>query len=248
MGGSFPTVPLMQEPLSSTLSTSSASNPGTLPRWMRYSALRRLAVALLAALLVCVLVEGRVSAEVQILLTWNTGAWIYVLWSVALVSRTDAQMTRLHARSQAHGGRALFAILLSAALVSVLALGFLVQSVGDLPFWAKLWHVGLSVTALLGAWSLVHLLFAFHYARLYYTAPLREDQALHEGLDFPGDKLPEYFDFMYFAFAVGMSSTAPDVGTTSRQMRKTTLMHGVLAFAFNILILSLSVNILAAVV
>lgn len=248
MSASFPAVSLMQDPLSPALSPPSASMSDPLPRWMRYSALRRLAVALLAALFACLLVEGRVSAEVQVLLTWNTGAWIYVLWSVALVNRADAQMTRLHARSQAHGGRALFTLLLSATVVSVLALGFLVQSVGDLPRWAKVWHVGLSVTALLGAWSLVHLLFAFHYAHLYYTSPLREDQALHEGLDFPGDRLPEYFDFMYFAFAVGMSATAPDVGTTTRQMRKTTLMHGVLAFAFNILILSLSVNILAAVV
>lgn len=215
---------------------------------MRYSAARRLLVAVLSAFLASVASEGRVPSEVQVLLTWNTGAWIYVGWTLCLALHSDAETTRLHAHSQAQSNRAFMLLLLAACLVSVVAVGFLVESGGAMPFWGKVWHVALSVTALLGAWTLVHLLFAFHYASEYYRAPLREDQVLHEGLSFAGDGAPDYFDFLYFALAVGMSSTAPDVSTTTRAMRQTVMAHGVLAFVFNMLILSLSVNIVAAIV
>lgn len=247
MGGSVPIAQSMsqQVPLAGG---DAAVAPPPLPKWMRFSAVRRLLVAVLAAFLTSVASEGRVPAEVQILVTWNTGVWIYILWTLALALRSDPEATRLHARSQAQSGHAFTLLLLSACLSSAVALGFLVESGGNLPLWSKAWHVALSVTALLGSWTLVHLLFAFHYASRYYQSALREDQVLHEGLAFAGEGAPEYFDFLYFSFAVGMSSTAPDVSTTTRAMRQTVMVHGVLAFVFNILILALSVNIVAAIV
>lgn len=225
-----------------------ATKAASLPRWMLMSAVQKLTIALLAALCGALLTRAVVSVEVGMLLAWNAGAWVYIFFSVALILHADARATRGHVRDQDQSGRALFLLILSATCISVFAIGFLVGSASDLPFWPKVWRLGLSVTALLSSWALIQLLFAFHYARLYYLGPLRPDQGLHEGLAFPGDKLPDYLDFAYHAFAVGISGATSDVNTTSRTLRRLTLVHGMLAFIFNMIILALSINIVAGLV
>ena len=65
---------------------------------------------------------------------------------------------------------------------------------------------------------------------------------------FPGGKEPDYLDFAYYSFVVGMTSQVSDVAVTARQMRGLTLVHSVLAFVFNIAVLALSINIIASVI
>ncbi len=66
------------------------------------------------------------------------------------------------------------------------------------------------------------------------------------GLKFPGKLPPDYFDFLYHSFVVGMTSQVSDVQVTSRAMRRITLVHGVLSFAFNMLVLALAINVVAS--
>jgi uncharacterized membrane protein len=87
--------------------------------------------------------------------------------------------------------------------------------------------------------------FAFHYARRYYD-PARQEGTESAGLVFPGKREPDYLDFAYYSFVVGMTSQVSDVVVTSRRMRRLTLVHGFLAFVFNIAVLALSINILAS--
>ncbi|MCY1367323.1 hypothetical protein D9M69_542520 [compost metagenome] len=93
---------------------------------------------------------------------------------------------------------------------------------------------------------MMHTIYAFHYAHRYYID--RKDHASDGGLDFPGKEAPDYFDFMYYAYVIGMTSQVSDVQATSHEMRRITLVHSVLAFAFNMLVLALSVNVVAGVV
>jgi len=65
------------------------------------------------------------------------------------------------------------------------------------------------------------------------------------GLVFPGDRPPDYFDFAYFSFVVGMACQVSDVQITSRRMRRITLFHSVLSFGFNTMILALLINTVA---
>jgi len=89
--------------------------------------------------------------------------------------------------------------------------------------------------------------FAFHYARRYYHD--EEHTAAQEGgLEFPGGLDPDYWDFAYYAFVVGMTSQVSDVRVLSTRMRKLTLVHGVLAFIFNVVVLALSINIIASAI
>ena len=97
---------------------------------------------------------------------------------------------------------------------------------------------------------LIQTVFAFHYARRYYAPRHRaqvQPAGVH-GLEFPGGVEPDYLDFAYYSFVVGMTSQVSDVPVTSRPMRHLTLIHSVLAFIFNIAILALSINIIASVI
>jgi len=68
------------------------------------------------------------------------------------------------------------------------------------------------------------------------------------GLRFPGEFDPDFLDFSYFAFVVGMTSQVSDVAVTGEQMRRITLIHGVLSFVLNIAILAMSINVIAGII
>ena len=68
------------------------------------------------------------------------------------------------------------------------------------------------------------------------------------GLIFPGELKPDYRDFAYFSFIIGMTCQVSDVSVTSRSMRLLALLHGLLSFAFNTVILALSINIISGLV
>ena len=151
-------------------------------------------------------------------------------------------------RAQAHdqNGYVIFVLVVTAASASFVAIGFLVGDIRDLSFWPRFAHLTLSISALLFSWLLIQTLFAFHYARWYYSR-VAGSTTHRAGLRFPGDKEPDYLDFAYYSFVVGMTSQVSDVMVTTRQMRRLTLVHGVLAFIFNIAILAMSINIIGGV-
>jgi uncharacterized membrane protein len=101
----------------------------------------------------------------------------------------------------------------------------------------------------LASWTLTHTMFALHYAHLYYgDDPLRKGRQDRRGLRFPDERTPDFWDFLYYAFVVGMTCQVSDVQVDSRHMRRLTLGHGVLAFFFNAVILALAVNFIAGAI
>jgi uncharacterized membrane protein len=97
------------------------------------------------------------------------------------------------------------------------------------------------------SWATLHTIMAFHYARLFYSRPDEEGATESEegGLDFPETEEPCVSDFFYYSFVVGMTAQVSDVNVTSQGMRRTTLVHGVVSFFFNTVILALAVNVVA---
>lgn len=75
-----------------------------------------------------------------------------------------------------------------------------------------------------------------------YYGDSDEDHKQDGGLDFPNDETPDYLDFAYFSFVVGMTCQVSDVATSSKRMRRLALMHGVISFAYNTFILALLIN------
>ena len=178
------------------------------------------------------------------LLGWCVGATVYLVLAWWLCIRFDAARTRARAQAQDEPSIVIFLLLVLATLACVLAITVLMQDVKDLTGLQRVLYIALFMVALGTSWLFIQAMFAFHYAHRYYQEQ-RRNEPDGAGLRFPGKLDPDYFDFLYFAHVVGMTSQVSDVQVTSREMRQITLVHSLLSFAFNIVILALSINVIA---
>ena len=178
------------------------------------------------------------------LLAWCIGLTVYLSLAWWLCVGFDASQTRKRAQVQDEPSMVLLLVLLLATTACVAAITVLMQQSRDLSGVQRGLHIGLSVFALAASWLFIQTIFTFHYAHRYYHEE-KQNEPDGPGLVFPGGQDPDYFDFLYYAHVVGMTSQVSDVQVTSREMRRLTLVHSVLSFAFNMLILALSINVVA---
>jgi uncharacterized membrane protein len=104
-------------------------------------------------------------------------------------------------------------------------------------------ELALATVTIALSWAAVHASFALHYAHEFYRG------AKPGGLDFPKgheDEDPDYWDFVYFSFVIGMTAQVSDVGVTDRIIRRTATVHGIISFVFNTALVALMVNIAAS--
>ncbi len=94
------------------------------------------------------------------------------------------------------------------------------------------------------SWTFIHTMFALHYAHQYYSTPDDTDGKPGYGLIFPSDPEPDYWDFLYVAFSIGTSTEVSDVEISSKRVRRTAMVHGIVAFFFNVGVLALTVGLL----
>ncbi|WP_253341005.1 DUF1345 domain-containing protein [Sphingobium sp. OAS761] len=102
--------------------------------------------------------------------------------------------------------------------------------------------IALLLATLVLAWLFSNLVYAMHYAHLFYLSDGRGADS--GGLDFPGDEEPGYWDFIYFAFTLGMTFQTSDVAIQARTMRRTVILHCFAAFLFNLGVLAFTINVL----
>lgn len=139
---------------------------------------------------------------------------------------------------------AMLVVVVLGCAASVTAIGALLLTSRDLPPGERWPHGLLAVVAIVLSWLLIHVRFAFHYA--HRDLETRSASKGRTALDFPSTPMPDYLDYLYFSFVVGMTSQVSDVTVHTRAMRRLVLWHSLLAFGFNLLILALAVNTLAA--
>lgn len=233
-------------PPQSGIPQTSRSN-GLLLRITRLGAKQRLAAALALAVATYVAVPDSVSWHTRLVASWDVATLAYLALAWTIVGLADAQSTRAHALAQDTSGYVIFLFVLGAACASTVAIGFVVATIKGLAFWPKAWHLTLTIAALMSSWLAIQTVFTFHYARAYYRDEGRHP-ARSGGLAFPGGADPDYMDFAYYAFVVGMTSQVSDVQVISPAMRRLTLVHGVLAFVFNIAVLALSINTIGSAI
>ena len=121
---------------------------------------------------------------------------------------------------------------------------------------AQTLHLAVGVLAVVEAWLMVHTQFALYYAQCYYdemagNAPVEADPSttastgllpLARGLAFPDVEIVDYWDFVYYAYTIAMCYQTSDVTVTSPRLRRLTILHAVIAFAFVVVLLGFSVN------
>jgi uncharacterized membrane protein len=200
---------------------------------------RRLMVSIAAGLVLLVLLPASFRPVTRGLLAWDLTAAIYVGAAFWMVARSTVETC--HARAALYDESdwmitTLVVVSSAASFVAIFAELASIKS-GRAPLAISLVVTGATVVL---SWTFTHVIFTLHYANLYYR-PL--GQSPPGGLEFPGKRAPDYRDFLYYSFVIGCATQTADVNTVSPAMRRATLVHGVIAFAFNTAILALMINV-----
>jgi uncharacterized membrane protein len=180
----------------------------------------------------------------HLLVSWDAFCLFFILLNWITFFTIRPQQIRNEARKQNEGRVVVFIIALIATLVALLAVLLLLldksQGYREISFTLLCAFSGLILS-----WVLVHTIFTVRYAHLYY-ADHEEDNNKHAGgLDFPDGIHPDFLDFAYYSFVIGMTFQVSDVSISSRKLRRLTLLHSLMAFAFNTIIVALTVNVIA---
>jgi uncharacterized membrane protein len=178
----------------------------------------------------------------SVLIGWDLGVSIYLAVAFFMIARSDVESIRRRAAEQDEGRVAILGLTVAAALASLAAIFAELGTSGPGGSRQPGQLVLASLTIVL-SWAFIHTMFALHYAHEFY------DEGGMRGLAFPGgEEEPGYWDFVYFAFVIGMTSQVSDVGVTSKTIRRTVSAHGVLSFFFNVALVALTVNIAASAI
>lgn len=186
-----------------------------------------------------------ISGLFRFLLLWNVFAFTYcALCWIIFFSRSDTQIREVARRED--GSRMLvFIMILLACFASMLMVLQLILS-KDAKEVGMMFYLIIAVSGILLSWIMVHTLFTFHYAFLYYD-DAAGNPAIHAGgLEFPeAHARPTYLDFAYFAFVIGMTFQVSDVQINRGKIRQVVLLHGLLSFGLNTFIVALTINLIA---
>jgi uncharacterized membrane protein len=157
---------------------------------------------------------------------------------------TPPEAVRRQAQRQDESRSSIFVLVLSAVCASLLGILLLMRPAGD-PVVHKDLHRAISLLGIALSWILLHTIFTLHYAHLYYTEPDAAPDAQIGGLDFPAEQRPDYLDFAYFSFVIGMTFQVSDVSVSARPMRRFVLLHSLLSFVFNTIVVALTISVLS---
>ena len=177
----------------------------------------------------------------RVLAAWDVGVALYLVLAFHLATQAEAHHIRRRARLQDEGQITILVLTAVAALASLGAILALLGSAGG-PIRTPTQLAFATVTIVL-SWAFTHTMFALHYAHQFYD----ENAAKGGGMQFPGENPePDYLDFLYFSFVIGMCAQVSDVTVSCKPIRRTVFAHSVISFIFNAALLALTVNIAAS--
>jgi len=202
---------------------------------------RRLAffTALAAAIVAVLTFANAGHFSTRFLIGWDVGLGLYLVTTLFGIAHFDLKRVQTFAAEQDEGAIAVLVLTVCAALASLVAVVIFLGGAkqGDGP---KAIYFALAVGTIFLSWCAIHTVFALHYAHEFYGSAHGRK---HGGLRFPDDPQPDYWDFMYFSFVIGMTFQVSDVQVTSKGLRHLVVVHGIVSFLFSVAILALAVNI-----
>jgi uncharacterized membrane protein len=179
--------------------------------------------------------------QIGVLVGWDTAAAVYVVWTWATLRRCDPAATARLAVREDPGRATVDAVLLVASVASVLAVVIVITAGSARGALTRDALAALAVASGLLSWTVVQVVYALHYARLYYSDPVG-------GIDFNDGAPPRYSDFAYVAFTVGMTYQVSDTNLKTSAFRAAALPHAMLSYLFGAVILATTINLMVGLV
>jgi uncharacterized membrane protein len=195
-----------------------------------------------AALLVSLFAPGWLHGAVRAVASYDVAALIILVYDWTVGLRNDATHTIKRAAQEDPGRNILVAIVLLSALAGLVSAITILGKGPSVPAIDRDLALTFGISAVVLGWFLIHTMFIFRYAHLYYFDS-DEDGSAQRGLTFPGTTEPDDYDFAYFAFVIGMTFQVSDVQITDPGVRTIALLHALISFGYNTAILALGVNL-----
>lgn len=211
----------------------------------RFTSVHKLIISIVTGALVFLLIPFHTAALLpHVILSWDIFCVLMLLFSWFTFYMTPPRKIREQARLQDDTRAVIFFIVLVATCISLLAVVMILVSKAATAT-EKALEMPIAISCMFLSWALVHTIFTIRYAHMYYAdhETIKDNPA--GGLDFPGEPHPDFVDFAYFSFTLGMTFQVSDVGISSRRIRRLALWHGLLSFGYNATIIALTVNVIA---
>lgn len=199
---------------------------------------RRVLASLGAGVVAGVLALGAHVWELSILIGWNVTATAFMASTWRSLLHADAESTRIYSTREDDSRASARTLTVAAATSSLVAVLFGLARASGASTRLEIGLTVVSLFAVVESWLVIQTVFALRYAHLHYSGSAG-------GIVFPGDGDPDYQDFAYVAFTVGMTYQVADTDIASRDIRRTLLLHSLLSYVYGAVIIAVAINLTA---
>ena len=221
------------------------SNKSLLPAFGKVNSVHKLFISISIALAVYFIVEIKnIEWLTHIMIGWDTFSLCMIVMAWITFFITKAKQIRIESKVQDSSRVVIFIIILISTLASFLTVLLLIVTKKEENSGFS-WRMAVGLAGMLFSWLLIHTSFTLRYAHIFYGDHEVKPNTHAGGLDFPGDDLPDYLDFAYFSFVLGMTFQVSDIQITSKRFRRLALLHGLISFIFDTTMIALTINIIA---
>lgn len=177
------------------------------------------------------------SWQLAVLIGWDVSASVFIAWVWRNVGRLDGAATAIHATTEDGSRRAAEFILLASSAASLVGVALVLLEASDEEGLTRILLTAVASLTVVLSCGAVHTVFTLRYARLYHLEG--------GGIEFGDGRTPEYGDFAYVAFTIGMTYQVSDTALTARTIRRTALRHALLSFVFGTSVVAMLINVVA---
>lgn len=185
---------------------------------------------------------GNNGSLIMIMIGWDAFGILYLALEWATFSTTKSREIRSQASRQDPKQAIVFFMVLIASVFSVFAIIVMIVTKHEGHSETN-WRIPVAISGLVLSWFLIHTLYALRYAHIFYGNDVDNPTNHAGGLEFPGDKKPDYLDFAYFSFTLGMTFQVSDVQITSKHIRRQAMFHGMISFAYVTVMIAMVINV-----
>jgi uncharacterized membrane protein len=200
---------------------------------------RRLLLALIIGLLSGVTAGFFLPWQGAALVGWDVAAAIYIIRVWVRVLPMSVTEYSVDAEKEDPSVALADSVIVVAAIAELASVGLILVKAANSQGGMKALLLTIGVLSVILAWGAVHTMFALRYGRIYYTG-------LDGGIDFNQKSPPDYADFAYLAFTIGMTFQVSDTDLTSKPMRRMALRHALISYLFGAVIIGLVINVVAS--
>jgi uncharacterized membrane protein len=213
--------------------------------FLRMHPFQRVITASLLSAVSYFIIPSNMSRLVKPMLFWDIFSLAYLILSFAVVKKRPIDEIRKWAKKDDGSIAIVFSLILIASFASMIMVLLLVRSQNNISAKDSL-YFPVSIMGIFLSWLMVHTVFIFHYAHMYYDDDDNDPEKDAYGLEFPEkDPKPDYIDFAYFSFVIGCTFQVSDVEISSPKIRRVVLFHSLLSFCLNTFVVALTINLIA---